>query len=772
MIKNTTTKNQKDLIDLQLSSAVAKLLARENITISHQNVSTASFNVEERILVLPLWKFDKDIYDMLVGHEVSHALHSSFDDLKAAHEEGLHHGLLNVVEDIRIEKLIQEEFPGLVRHFTNAYDKLNAQDFFGIAGRNVAELCFPDRLNLKGKLGARIDIEFNEWEQSIFDRCLKARTWDDVVSIVRDIQDQEKSDPEPTQDDDEKSEDQNEETSPEDNDAAQEKSEENSPDQSEKVSGGESDGESDEQSSDGESESDSGADDGTESSSSESTDDDSSGDASDGVQSSEKSKDEELCGGNQPQNASPAPVEIPDELETEKAAENFLEKHNDEIDREMRSNKTANVIYPSDEEINGCITYWPEVLEQRRERFDSVMNDKITPSDCRYISQYSIEAVVEYMKENLGTLEEEFMKFMKETEKITSHMAREFQRKKSAFEYSRAQESKSGVLDVNKLHAYKLDDNIFRSNIKLAQGKNHGMFFLLDFSGSMINIFKETIQQIIQLTHFCRKANIPYEVFTFTDGWNKNPNRKIIPGKLRIESLQMVNVLSSEMNKKEHLESCKSMFLRAQKMSSGAYEELFFSKREELGGTPLHTSLWITHKLINDFQKKNKVEKLNLIALTDGESNGAEYYGAGMGSRGSIINSHYKGKKIKAKLNCPIEHFSKMPNIKTIAMRIVDGTNQRFFHRIERFGGFEIDRADFKKHLKKSGYFKRNDSFGFNTHFWMKSENDHVEEFQTEAIQGPASTKDINRLSREFVKFASKKKKNQLILNKFVEEIA
>ena len=66
------------LLDYQLQSNVARLLSRENITVTHANVPTACFDLRNRVMKLPLWKdFGKVVYDMLIAHEVGHAI---FDD--------------------------------------------------------------------------------------------------------------------------------------------------------------------------------------------------------------------------------------------------------------------------------------------------------------------------------------------------------------------------------------------------------------------------------------------------------------------------------------------------------------------------------------------------------------------------------------------------------------------------------------------------------------------------------------------------------------------
>ena len=55
---------------------LAKLLATENLVVEHANVETASFDVVNRVLTLPVWEASENVYDMLVGHEVGHALYT------------------------------------------------------------------------------------------------------------------------------------------------------------------------------------------------------------------------------------------------------------------------------------------------------------------------------------------------------------------------------------------------------------------------------------------------------------------------------------------------------------------------------------------------------------------------------------------------------------------------------------------------------------------------------------------------------------------------
>ena len=56
------------LKNIDTKSHLAKLLATENIQVEQNNVQTASFDVKNRILTLPVFKHEnKDVIDMLIA---------------------------------------------------------------------------------------------------------------------------------------------------------------------------------------------------------------------------------------------------------------------------------------------------------------------------------------------------------------------------------------------------------------------------------------------------------------------------------------------------------------------------------------------------------------------------------------------------------------------------------------------------------------------------------------------------------------------------------
>jgi len=174
----------------EVKSNLAKLLATENLTVEHANVPTASFNVETRVLYLPTWdNITNEIYDLLVGHEVGHALYTP-RDYSLSHD--FPRSYLNVVEDARIERKMKQKYPGLVKSFFAGYTELNDKDFFEIKDIDVSKMLLIDRINLHFKVGIHnvsTIIPFIEEELQFVEMVSNVETFDDVVDVCQKIAD-------------------------------------------------------------------------------------------------------------------------------------------------------------------------------------------------------------------------------------------------------------------------------------------------------------------------------------------------------------------------------------------------------------------------------------------------------------------------------------------------------------------------------------------------------------------------------------------------------
>ena len=163
---------------------LAKLLATENISIQHKKVKTASFDVKNRVLTLPIWKnMGNDVIDLLISHEVGHALFTPEDGWRKAIDKGIQHSFLNVIEDARIEKLIRRRYPGLKQSFIKGYRELIDNNFFGTKEKDVNNMLLIDRLNIHFKSSiVESTVKFtNKKEKDIVKRMEDLETFEDVV---------------------------------------------------------------------------------------------------------------------------------------------------------------------------------------------------------------------------------------------------------------------------------------------------------------------------------------------------------------------------------------------------------------------------------------------------------------------------------------------------------------------------------------------------------------------------------------------------------------
>ena len=172
-------------VNKEIKGNLARLLATEDLVVEHKNVATASFNVDTRVLILPQWdRASNEVYDMLVGHEVGHALYTPNQDIP----KSIPHQFVNVVEDARIEKLMKRRYGGLNKTFFRGYTELHEEDFFQVKDDDISTFNLADRANLYYKIGSLVDIPFFNVEESILiKRMGETETFEDVLEVARDL---------------------------------------------------------------------------------------------------------------------------------------------------------------------------------------------------------------------------------------------------------------------------------------------------------------------------------------------------------------------------------------------------------------------------------------------------------------------------------------------------------------------------------------------------------------------------------------------------------
>ena len=238
----------------------------------------------------------------------------------------------------------------------------------------------------------------------------------------------------------------------------------------------------------------------------------------------------------------------------------------------------------------------------------------------------------------------DFNKFRNSSQKIINYMVKEFERKKAANEYRKISIAKTGIIDVNKLHSYQYNEDIFLKNSIMPDGKNHGMVMLLDWSASMTHNMDKTIQQLLNLVWFCQKVNIPFEVYAFSNSygpamsskianeggdfilnkdWLKYKSNRFTSNIGEVDGMSTFNLLnffSSRMSAKEMNRMAKALYAAGTAMSN-SYRTEYNLEEFAMGSTPLVEALVTMQTLIPNFIKKYKLHKCNLITLTDGDAN-------------------------------------------------------------------------------------------------------------------------------------------------------
>ena len=187
---NYTMKKSEDN-EVEKKSTLAKLLATENIEVQENSASTASFDVKNRILTIPIFKKEhksKNVYDMLVGHEVAHALWTpsdSWEKMKDKTDE--YRSFVNVLEDCRIDKKIQKRYPGLQEDYKKGFKKLYKDNFFKTKGRKLSDYLLIDKINLWFKSSKTLPLAFDK-KENIFVKLVDGlKTFEEVKELATEI---------------------------------------------------------------------------------------------------------------------------------------------------------------------------------------------------------------------------------------------------------------------------------------------------------------------------------------------------------------------------------------------------------------------------------------------------------------------------------------------------------------------------------------------------------------------------------------------------------
>ena len=580
-------------------STLVKLLAEEDLQVTYKKVPTAHFDVNAREIVLPIWKDKSEsVMDMMSLHEVGHALWTPLDLIEKGQKQEVKHSFLNVLEDVRIEKMIQEKYLGSKKIFKKAYDELLEKDFFGINEKDLSKLNLIDKINMHYKHVPNVPFEDNELEW--VEKANQTKTADDVLNLAIELQEwmysQEKDKTDEMFDIDlpfNESE----------NDDIENQDEKNS-------SNMESDDteETEDESEDGDSTSGSGS------------------DRNDNQKENESSLNKLKDGG-----------EDFDGIESVTDSNYTKNQYQAASDEDIKETEILNIPKIN---INEAIVDYKEI------------NKDLT--DFYKEKSQGSESNKKYMEWVVKTLK----KFENEQKPVISYMVKEFEMRKAADLYKRASISKTGSLNMDKLHSYSYNEDIFLKMTNLPGATNHGLVMFVDWSGSMADNFHNTLKQTMNLIWFCKRVNIPFEVYAFSNQYGKKSettNRNLLAqipkqNDMVVNDCTLLNMVSSRANKNEFNESMINLWAISNYYSErGNYGgirhdedyiyPIYIPTDFMLGGTPLNNAIVYAMDILPKYKKDNGIQKLHTVFLTDGASHnltGKYEWGTAWSSEGDV----------------------------------------------------------------------------------------------------------------------------------------
>ena len=724
-------------------SNLAKLLATENITVQHRKVETAYFVPKTRLLCLPVWsEMSNDLYDMLVGHEVGHALYTPVEDVQKIKEKKIPHSYYNVVEDIRIDKKMKSKYPGLKKSYFNGYNELLERDFFRLEDKDINQMRFIDRLNVYTKSGYTMnDIEFNDIEEGFVKRSQDLDTWADVEKLVQDIFDYSK---EEVFDEEQYKEELVTVTGSELSERLgddYEPQEQDQEDTAENETEKDTDGETNE-------------------------------------------------GGYDPENTNEAIT-----------------------DKALNENKKD--LSPNDDKIRDNVYV---TLPKRK---NAVVENK------------RILELFDQRNENYyNAYYQGFKKFKQQQLRTVNYMVKEFEMKKSADAYRRTKTSRTGMLNMNKLHTYKYNEDIFK-RIEVTPGaKNHGMILVVDWSGSMDTAMHDTLVQTMNLVMFCKAVQIPCKVFAFTDigrqhfydrddgdyifgigRYSNTPYEYTKENELVLENVTMMELVDTTSktpvyNKAMTYLHQMTKYFHGRRnrygynVVSDNYEEedSYFTVPQcmRLGGTPLDSAILHTIDIVNTFQKKHKVQKMTTIFLTDG-------VGHASGQITKVANTDYEKDPNMSNFmsdhpdNCNIviqekqyqfgynqnirgyqfmrchkpmfDYFKHKTGSQLVGFFITSGKNLTYnelsnFSKDPYQSSYE-ETMQARKELKEKGVITKT-NIGYDELFILPKSKLQVKDEEVNITTDMSASK----MKQQFLKNFKTKRVSRVLLNKFVERVA
>jgi hypothetical protein len=372
---------------------------------------------------------------------------------------------------------------------------------------------------------------------------------------------------------------------------------------------------------------------------------------------------------------------------------------------------------------------------------------------------------------------------------------KEFEMRKNAEQQTRAKVSKTGELNLSKIHEYKFTDDIFARLTKVPNGKSHGLVMFIDWSGSMCDHMSPTVKQLLNLVMFCKKVNIPFDVYAFTTSQlpsqEKLKAQKLKVGDLLAHPFSILNILSHKMSANEFTKMA-SYLLDYGTGRRGTCSNMEPPEILQLGGTPLNEAVIAAFKVIPKFRTENKLEIVNTVFLTDGE--GSTIYGriediVGQNYGCSSVDSNWKmrsffrdpitkasvevieasgyGSRGAAQTTALLKLLKQRTDANVIGFYVAKVRDVR--HALVMYSPkSEESKIDHRVAEFRKNNFTYLNNVGYDEYYFIRS--DKLDTDEDDEFEVTSTT--TRGLVSAFSKYTSNRVSNRIVLNRFINLIA
>ena len=308
------------------------------------------------------------------------------------------------------------------------------------------------------------------------------------------------------------------------------------------------------------------------------------------------------------------------------------------------------------------------------------------------------------------------------------------------------------------------------------------MILLLDWSGSMQKHILPTVEQLLNLTLFCKKINIPFSVYAFMNNHRddkdqysqsgfKVSNKTLLPD----ATTKLVQLFSHKQSKVDYMRVA-TILHRAAMYFNGYYnwrairdgleDESVPSISSDyyLSSTPLNESLIAMDKIIKKFKTDYAVQKLSLVTLTDGASNSMNHNGVGetylkLNNKYVQAGSYYMENKDMTSVL--LKYLKKKYDLQTIGFYLVAKYRELQYMLNVPYGKEILARKMFNKDKFIADYSK-----AYDVYFYVNSGTRVANQiFESDST-------DKRTLKKMFMSGMKKRINSRVLLQNFIKRIA